>query len=194
MHDCSSNQVSRQSHLFSYCTTTLLAKSATANIYKPLLLGSNALYIMLLLGLHISFGIRNCLGILATWAFQAYSYIGILDQAANASTSSSSSNSSSSTTGGTSSNKKKSLVGGAHLDLLAITLVVQYGTVLHSTRWYWLLAIVPLWGGWTLYSTFFGKKGSTSTAAADTTTTPASDADADRRKKRAEKRRQKWSS
>jgi hypothetical protein len=116
---------------------------------------------------------------LATWGLQAYSYIGILDQAANANSGSKSS--------------KKALVGGHHLDLLGLTLVVQYGSVLHSTKWYWLLVVVPLWGGWTLYSSFFGgKKNKADESSIEPT--PTSDATTEKRQKRAEKRRQKWSS
>jgi hypothetical protein len=114
---------------------------------------------------------------IATWGLQAYSYIGILDQAANANS------------GGKS---KKALVGGHHLDLLALTLVVQYGSVLHSSKWYWLLMVAPIWGGWTLYTTFSGGKKNKGDAASDEPT-PTSDATTEKRQKRAEKRRQKWS-
>jgi hypothetical protein len=136
----------------------------------------------MLLGLHVSWTIWNVLGMLITWGLQAYAYVGILDQAANASTA-----------GGSSSSS--SLVGGAHLDLLAITLLVQYGTVLHSTKWYWVLALVPIWGGWKLYTTFGGggKKKVAPSSSATEDPGAKNDANADKRQKRSEKRRQKWS-
>lgn len=155
----------------------MIAKSATANIYQPILLGTNALYVVLLLGLDVSYTVWNILGMLATWGLQAYAYLGILDQAANAKAS-----------GG---NKSKNLIGGAHLDLLGLTLFIQYGTILHSTKWYWVLGIVPIWGGWTLYQTFYG--GGKNKPSNDGTTDSSSGANNDRRQKRAEKRRQKWS-
>ena len=52
--------------------------------------------------------------------------------------------------------KSDALAGGASLDLLGLVTVVQYGTVLFSEKIYWLLVIIPLWGGWKLYTTFFG--------------------------------------
>lgn len=151
-------------------------------MYQPILLGTNAVYILMLLGLHVSWTIWNILGMLITWALQAYAYVGILDQAANA--------------GGSSSSSSSSLVGGAHLDLLAVTFLVQYGTVLHSTKWYWVLALVPIWGGWKLYTTFGAggkKKVAPSSSATEEPGANTTTANADRRQKRSEKRRQKWS-
>ena len=90
--------------------------------------------------------------------------------------------------------KKKSLVGGAYLDVLAVTLAIQFGTVLHSAKWYWLLCVFPVWGGWVLYGMWYGggkKSGSGGTSA--TATDGMSSGNDERRQKRAEKRRQKWS-
>lgn len=119
-------------------------------------------------------GVWSFLGMVVTWGFQFYAYLGILDQAANA------------------SGKEKALVGGAHLDLLGLTLLIQYGAALHSTKWFYLLFFILLWGGWTLYSTFRGG-GNTNTAPnAATDSSPVGRA-AEKRQRRAEKRRQKWS-
>ena len=115
---------------------------------------------------------------ITTWALQLYAYMGILDQAANA------------------SGREKELVGGAHLDLLGLTVVVQYGTVLHSTKWYYLLIAVPIWGGWWLYTNVYGGGGSKGKPANENPSGSSKNEDpaaADRRQKRAEKRRQKWS-
>jgi hypothetical protein len=119
-----------------------------------------------------------------TWGLQGYAYLGILDNAANHTS--------------TRSNSKdaSALVGGAHLDLLALTWLVQFGSVLFTHKLYWLLCIVPPWGGWTLYKTFQGGPGSKGKGVAvDPNTTNTTETDpklADKRKKRAEKRQQKW--
>jgi hypothetical protein len=113
-----------------------------------------------------------------TWGLQGYAYLGIMDNAANRST------------------KDSALIGGAHLDLLALTWLVQFGSVLLTRKVYWVLCIVPPWGGWTLYKTF---KGGASDPKGDTGTVDPNAAEmdpklADKRKKRAERRQQKWSS
>ena len=101
--------------------------------------------------------------------------------------------------------KSDALAGGASLDLLGLVTVVQYGTVLFSEKLYWLLGIIPLWGGWKLYTTFFGggsKAGNNgfmpnqmggsnvNEDAGDPTSVEKAN---EKRQKRAERRRQKWS-
>ena len=120
-----------------------------------------------------------------TWGLQGYAYVGILDQAANAMS-------------GNSQKKgnKNDLVGGVNLDILALTLVVQFGTALHSPKWYWLNFVVPLWGGWSLYKSYFGaSKNENKGSAKDGNEVDGtlSEESKQRREKRAEKRRQKWS-
>ena len=88
-------------------------------MYQPLLIGSNALYISLMFILGADLGVWSFLGMVVTWGFQFYAYLGILDQAANA------------------YGKEKALVGGAHLDLLGLTLLIKYGAALHSTIWFY---------------------------------------------------------
>ena len=162
-------------------TCCCVAKAAAAQTYNPILIVTNVLYLFLLLGrqrsqsemeTHWSFW----LGMVLTWALQAYSYVGILDHAETHT-----------------ANDK--LVGGAHLDLLALTWAIQFGTVLWTPKVYWLLAIIPPWGGWTLYKTFKGapgggNSGSDYSAQQQVASDPGKD---EKRKKRAEKRRQKWS-
>jgi hypothetical protein len=111
------------------------------------------------------------------WVMQAYAYVGIMESAANS----------------ISTKKSSALVGGAHLDLLAVTWLVQFGTVLFSQKFYWVLCIVPPWGGWTLYRTFSGGAGNSNTRPTASTTVDVDPAKADKRQKRAEKRQQKWS-
>jgi hypothetical protein len=107
---------------------------------------------------------------------QVYSYFGILDQAANI----------------TSRKSNKELTGGQHLDWLALSLVVQFGAILQSTKWYCLLLLFPVVSGYSLYTSFFGggKKNSDTAAMPDTS---QQGNDTSRREKRAEKRRRKRS-
>lgn len=135
------------------------------------------LYILLLLGLSQEWSTWNIIGVVVTWAFQIFAYMGILESAKNSN-----------------KNKGKELVGGAHLDLLALTVVVQFGTALHSSKWFYFLWIVPVYGAWWLYSTFFGGKGKgrndPSPAGGESGTLADNK---EKRDKRAQKRRQKWS-
>jgi len=116
---------------------------------------------------------------LVNWGLQAFAYLAILDQAKN------NNNNTSNNT------NKKELIGGVHLDLLALTVLVQLGSALHSTKWFYLLAIVPLWGGWMLYSTFKGQFPNNNNAASSSAA--GSGVSDDKRQKRAQKRAQKWS-
>lgn len=109
---------------------------------------------------------------------ELYAYMGIMDSAANH------------------SSTDKSLAGGASLDLLGFALVVQFGSILLSSKFYWLLAGLPFWAGWSLYTMFGGGGGKT--AAAPAAPSEVSDTDGkekqdERRQKRADRRRQKWS-
>jgi SRP-independent targeting protein 2/TMEM208 len=151
------------------------AQEATANAYLPILASINVLYILLLMGLHQSWTAWNVIGVLTTWAFQIFAYLGILESAKN-----------------NNKNKNKDLVGGAHLDLLALTVVVQMGSAVHSYKWFYLLWIVPIYGGWWLYSTFGGgtnSKGNIATTA--NVETGLAGASQEKREKRALKRAQK---
>lgn len=37
------------------------------------------------------------------------------------------------------------LAGGASLDLLGLVIVIQYGTILVSNKFYWLLVVIPMY-------------------------------------------------
>eukprot|EP00977_Amphora_coffeiformis_P029657 scaffold42145_cov221-Amphora_coffeaeformis.AAC.3 len=50
------------------------------------------------------------------------------------------------------------LIGGHWLDVLAVLAVIQIGTAF-STRFYWLLLLLPAWGAWALYQAVMGKGG-----------------------------------
>lgn len=86
------------------------------------------------------------------------------------------------------------LAGGWYLDLLGLVWVVQFGTAVISKHFYYLLTLLPLVGGWKLYSTFKGVKGdfTGASAAVETKGTTPSEKET-KRIKRAEQRQQKWS-
>lgn len=144
---------------------------------------------MLLLGLGSSSTgslVWTALCNLVTWALQYNAYVGILEQAANSAGSTSSSS---------------DLVGGVHLDLLALTVAVQYLSVLHSSRWFYLLAAVPIYAFWNLYKMYkgVGGGGMVGTPGAATTTTTihevgggTSETNQQKREKRAKKRANKF--
>lgn len=97
------------------------------------------------------------------------------------------------------------MAGGVSLDLLGLVVIVQYGTIFVTTKIYWLLLIIPIWGCYKLYTTFFGggKGGglgglmggsSNQMMGNDNGKEQAVDPQlAEKRQKRAERRRQKWS-
>ena len=133
------------------------------------------IYILLLLGKGVDkyLNLWDVVGILSVWGMQYFAYGGILDNAANRKPG------------------DKSLVGGSSLDLLAVTVVVQFGAVLWTPKLYWVLVGVPIYGAYSLYKTFFGDKNSGSSAPIPSEPTEGDEALNDRRQKRAERRRQK---
>ena len=151
------------------------ARSATASTYTPLLIGINVVYILLRAahwkeatqGWHI-------FGALILWILQYIAYKGILASSETFSNS-------------------KDLVGGLYLDLLGLTVLVQFGTALWSSRVYYLLAVVPPVGLWKLYTTLRSSIPGAGMHQPDTPPNETSDEKADKRRKRAERRRQKWS-
>ena len=122
----------------------------------------------------------------------AFSYKGILEDHATSVSSSSKGK----------GHSGDALAGGASLDMLGLIVAVQYGSVLISEKVCWLLTVVPVWGGWKLYSTFVGAKGALmpkgnqEVESNDDDDTPAGKEAAERanakREKRADRRRQKW--
>jgi hypothetical protein len=166
------------------CHSPSTARTATADFYRPFLAAINAVYLVLrwaLTGFQMSWTellLITCIG-----GLQMYAYIGIMDSAANQSTT------------------DKRLAGGASLDLLGLTLVVQFGSILISSKCYWLLAALPIWGAWTVYAMFGGGISSLTGGGKKAAGAPPSeinDTDGkekldERRQKRADRRRQKWS-
>jgi hypothetical protein len=147
-------------------------------VYQPILGVSNVVYAVLYAGMGRGVSFQLALVHLLLLGLQLYAYFGILEDAA-------------------SSRPKHDdkLAGGASLDLLGAVLVLQYlGGLIHH-RFYYLLGLFPVWGGWKLYSLFYGSDSTkrqqvaTASAAAPTDQDPTDD----KRNRRAQKRRQKWS-
>ena len=108
------------------------------------------------------------------WGLQAYAYQGILHNAANRS-----------------SQKGTSLVGGASLDVLGLTLAIQYLAILWTPTVYWALVVFPLWGAYSLYQTFRGGGGAGSDRQSSAEQAPVDDKVVERRQQRAERRQRK---
>lgn len=135
-------------HFFSSWTSTKIkVRAEVINFYKPFLLSCNGLYVLLrwyMIGSIVSFqSVIHCIQsvfiMLLLFGLQYYSYLGIIEDASNPKR-----------------NKKEYLAGGAHLDLLGFVLFVQFGSIILTTKLYYLLLIIPVWGMWSLYNTFYG--------------------------------------
>jgi hypothetical protein len=148
------------------------------------LITTNIIYFCLLFGRHSGneeeSGFkrkREIIGICLTLGLQFYAYMGILEQANVTS----------------SKMNKKQLVGGQNLDWLGLSLVVQFGSTLHSAIWFWLLLLFPVLTLYSLHSTFAGAGVGKSQSPEDVDYNSTGDAsNSTRREKRAEKRRKKW--
>lgn len=147
------------------------AKAAATSTYQPILLGVNTVYILLFWFFRYRRDFDTPLFSWGTIAIhlllgglQYYAYLGLTD----------------------SSNKSSS---SSSLDLLAVTLVIQFAGSFLSSYAYYGLILVFIWGGWTTYRMFRpATTGSTTEATTDTT---ASTVDAEKKQRRAERRRQK---
>jgi len=179
------------------------AKKEAFNLYVPILIITNLVYIVLLIMgnnnnnnnddnndnnnnhtniLQTKLGI---LGTLMTWVEQIYSYVGILEHASTNAT-----------------KKSKDLTGGSSLDLLAVTILVQYGSVLHSVNWLWGTVIgVPILAAYSLYKAVYGASSTDKNKSTSGPTKKPKSSEPDenendpmaaKRQRRAEKRRQKW--
>jgi hypothetical protein len=74
-------------------------------------------------------GLATCVGL------QVYAYIGILENATNR------------------SSNDKNLVGGAALDILCLTVLIQFGGF-WSPKCFWMFLVFPSWCAYSLYQTF----------------------------------------
>lgn len=170
------NIPSNTTNLLRNASLLIIARSQAAGTYFPIVTGVNVVYILLCLGVQgyeSYLNLWSMAGVLSLLILTYIAYNGILDNAANRNPS------------------DKSLVGGSFLDLLGLTMLIQFGTVLWSPRFYWFLVAVPVGGGWTLYSTFKGGRDGPAKKTEKNEPTNEDEALAARRQKRAERRRQK---
>lgn len=121
------------------------ARQAASTSYFPIVVALNSGYLFLRLVYQwSSVTVSRCVAAAILVALSFVSYKGILeDHAITIPKGKGSSN---------------ALAGGASLDLLGLVVVIQYGTVFVSEKLHWLLVLVPLWAGWSIYTTFFRSK------------------------------------
>ena len=173
------------------------AREAASATYLPIVGGINVLHMLIRLYQWEAFTssrstiVLNALLLILT----AFAYKGILDDHAE-----SASKSTTKVVSGGKANEK--LAGGASLDLLGLVVLVQFGSALISNKFYWLLAILPFWGAYKIYTMVYGAKnmmrggsegggGYSSMAAPTDGQSGTGDAAEERRKRRAERRRMK---
>ena len=162
------------------------ARSAATGFYRPFLAVTNVVYLVLrwaLMGFQVSW--RELVLIFIIGGLELYAYMGIMDSAANH------------------SSTDKSLAGGASLDLLGFAMIVQFGSILLTSKFYWLLVGLPFWAAWSLYTMFggggdglsslIGGKKAAPAPLSESSGTEGKEKQDERRQKRADRRRQKWS-
>ena len=184
---------------FLFCFIRSTAQASAQAVYRPLFLGNTVLYLLLRYswwGRSGLISLSSLVVFLVLGALQYYSYVGILDAHAVAATVTTASvkQTSSNSQNSSNSSSNNALIGGHALDIWGLTVVVQYGSLFFSAKFYYLLAILPLWGAWTLYAMVRGSRhtGTTRETANHQPMREEKDPTVERRKQRAEKRRQKW--
>jgi UPF0716 family protein affecting phage T7 exclusion len=159
--------------------------------YRPFLLLVNVIYVLVrwwmldgrIIGSFehgLTSAIPGIVALTTLFGLQYFAYIGILDDAAN-----------------DTKKKKNRLAGGASLDLLGLVVLIQFGSVLLTAKFYYLLLILPCWAAWFLKKTFWSSNDSknsnqVSEEGADNAAGENEQQD-EKRRKRADRRRQKWS-
>ncbi|KAL3785857.1 hypothetical protein HJC23_008745 [Cyclotella cryptica] len=163
------------------------ARGAAANTYFPIIAGVNLFYLFLrIIYCKTSLTVFHGSMSLILVGLSCFAYKGILEDHAHSA-------------GSGAVGKGEALAGGLSLDLLGLTVLVQFGS-LASDYFYFLLALIPIAGGYKLYKTFKGDSAASagfmneSNEVESTNNNKFIDPDkADARKqKRAERRRQKW--
>ena len=167
------------------------ARKAAAQTYFPVVSALNLGYLLLRIFYQGAFGSVWSVAVSSLLVgVSLFSYRGVLEDHANTIPNKSS------------KGDGEKLAGGASLDSLGLITLVQYGTVFISPTLYWVLAILPVWGAYKLYTTFFGKTGLASGmmgggggSGDPMMMEPGADGSMDeanaKRQKRAERRRQK---
>lgn len=149
-------------------------------MYQPILGFVDVVYVLIYAWLGRAVSFQLALVHLLLLGLQLYAYFNILEDAASR------------------PKKDDKLAGGASLDLLGAVVVVQYLGGLLDLRFFYLLGLLPIWGGWKLYHVFYGKdatyKRRVETAdAATSSASPDFEPIADKRQQRTDKRRHKRS-
>jgi hypothetical protein len=163
---------------------TLLARQAASSSYFPIIVAINGGYLFLRLVYQRSLiSVTHLLATIVLLILSSVSYKGIVEDHAN-------------TIPKGKVGAGEALAGGASLDLLGLVSMVQYGSVFVSTKMYWLLVLIPIWGAWKLYSIFKGGVGGMFPNGKMPTESAVNDNNAEisnaKKQRRAEKRRQKW--
>mmetsp|Transcript_40717 Transcript_40717/g.75382 ORF Transcript_40717/g.75382 Transcript_40717/m.75382 type:complete len:180 (-) Transcript_40717:128-667(-) len=165
------------------------ARASASSFYLPIVMVINLVHILIRAVYKRDTFTRNqAILSVVLWALTAFAYNGIIEDHANKA----SAPKKTGKAGGT-----DPIAGGKFLDLLGLVVVVQFGSCLLSDKFYWLLAILPVWGAWIGYQTVYGVKNSLggmaggSTSAMEAKPEEVDEATAERRRKRAEKRRMK---
>lgn len=168
-------------HAFAFDLFLCIARGAAAKTYFPIVAGVNLIYLFLRYVYYKSTltTYDSCLGLLLV-GISCFAYKGILEDHAASS----------------GDNKGEALAGGLSLDLLGLTILIQFGSFMY-VYFYWLLGLIPIVGGYKLYKTFQGGKDAIGGFLPDNTVEKVSSkVDTEeavaKRQKRAERRRQKW--
>ena len=160
----------------------ITARQSASSTYLPIVAALDLLYLILFaIYKRPSLTIFQCVMSVTLLALSYLSYKGVVDNYAN----------------NDFKNNKNSdaLAGGAYLDMMGLVSVVQFGSVLLSDKFYWLLLLIPIVGGLKIYKTVKGGMPGmpNATAAAPSAGNGhVSEKDNERRQKRAERRRRKW--
>jgi len=173
------------------------ARQTATSIYQPILLILEAVYAYFRMIRHWeTWTIRPILITCLFWIMTYFCYQGILLDHENRV---------SMTSAKTLDNKNRNnkhptqLAGGIYLDILALVLLIQFGS-LWKEQVLWFILIFPIWGVYSLYQTFLkgmmiqDKIPSQTSSSSTSSNNPDDDPTVEeKRRKRAERRRQKWS-
>lgn len=156
------------------------ARETAASTYQPIIAALNLLYLILFaVYKRSSLNTFQCLMVVTLVSLSYLSYRGVVDNHANHDF-----------------KKSDAIAGGAFLDMMGLLVVVQFGSVLLSDNFYWLLLLIPTVGLWKLYSAVKGGLSGVPSgrgAATSSDNQPeVSEKDNEKRQKRAERRRRKW--
>ena len=130
------------------------ARQAASTSYKPIVICLNLLFIFLrFIYQWNTVTITQSLGAICLLALSYIAYKGVIEDHANNNIN----NSMMAKQGGKnkySNTQAVALAGGASLDLLGLVIVIQYGSIFVSNKFYWLLVMIPIYAAYKMYTTF----------------------------------------